>query len=85
MYIHGKGHAADRWREYVGPMAVQDIAKKVRRHLTAALKSGINIDITGAGHIQINPTIWAVVKPEGGRWVVITFHRGTNYAERRDI
>lgn len=82
MYIHVKGHAANRWREYVGPSAVREIARTVRRHLMAALKSGISIDSTGVGHIQIKPNLWAVVVPEIGRWVVITFHQGTNYAER---
>lgn len=82
MYVHVQQHAVDRWREYVGPMAVRSIAKTVRRHLAAALKSGINIDITGAGHIQIKPTVWAVVKPEPIGWIVITFHQGINYAQR---
>ena len=85
MYVRVQSHATDRWKEYAGPLPVKEIARIVRRHLIAALKSGISIDCTGAGHIQIKPNLWAVVKPEVSWWVVITFHRGTNYAERRDI
>ncbi|RJX18523.1 MAG: hypothetical protein C4570_06495 [Ammonifex sp.] len=70
-------HALARWLDYVGNTTGKHLARRVRRHLQEALRQGMEVDKTGAGHVEVKPGIWAVIVPEvEGGYSVVTFHRG---------
>ncbi len=76
-------HAVERWNQYKATANVAKIKNKTRRVLVDALRSGLHVDCTGAGHVKVDD-LYAVVVPDAmSGWVVITFHRGEKNGRSR--
>lgn len=67
-------HAMDRWMEHTKqPRKRRGLAYIVKRHLKAALRSGVEPK-TGALHIEVFPWLVAVCVNTGLEYKVVTFY-----------
>lgn len=68
-------HAFARWPQRGGWRAKRTkLARMMTTKVRNALQRGMKIDPTGAGWVQIDRHLWAVVRPaQHGGWVVTTF------------
>ncbi|MFW5988170.1 MAG: hypothetical protein ACOCQA_01885 [bacterium] len=73
MKVYITNHAQDRWNEYCSEVEISRLVYIVKRHLSAALRSGLEKK-NGAFHVKINRKINAVIKFQDGQWKVITFY-----------
>ncbi len=73
MRVYITHHAQERWEQYCTPVKITKLVHIVKRHLKAALRSGLEKK-NGAFHVKINRKINAVIKFQDGMWKVITFY-----------
>lgn len=80
MRVYITDHAQQRWNEYCSEVAFSKLLHIVKKHLHAAMKSGLEKE-NGAFHVGINRKIKAVIKLEKGRWKVLTFYLREGWKE----
>lgn len=68
-------HAWQRWLERSGmKVKRKKLARAVRRKLTGVIQgSGMYLDKTGAGWLEMFPWLWAAVRLTDHGWLVTTF------------
>jgi len=68
-------HAWQRWTERAGvKIKRKKLAGNIRRKLTTAVQgTGMYLDKTGAGWLEIHPWLWAAVRLTNHGWLVTTF------------
>jgi len=75
-------HAWERWIERSGIRIKRGkLIDQLRYKLNAAISTGLPLDDTGAGWLEITPLLWATVRLKDNGWLVTTF---TSWEEREE-